>query len=104
MSSKITENMTQTTIKIDIPTTLLLALKIPKSDWSQYIYQTLAIELYREGKISLGKAKELAKLTNKWEMIQLLNQHNIPLNYSVEDIESDSQTLSAFYGTKENCF
>ena len=50
--------------------------------------------LYREGKISLGKAKELAGFENKWEMIRLLNERGVDLRYSAKDAKADLETLN----------
>jgi predicted HTH domain antitoxin len=86
--------MTQTALNIKIPPSILLSLKIPKKQWVEYIQQTLAVEFYREGKLSLGKAKEFAGLSNKWEMIQLLNQRGVDINYLAEDSQSDLETLN----------
>jgi predicted HTH domain antitoxin len=54
----------------------------------------VAIALYREGRISLGKAKELAGVESKWEMIQLLNQRGVDLNYTARDAKEDLETLN----------
>jgi predicted HTH domain antitoxin len=53
----------------------------------------VAVALYREGRISLGKAKELACLESKWEMIQLLNQRGVDLNYTARDAKEDPETF-----------
>jgi len=76
---------------------VLLSLKIPKQQWDKYLRQTLAVELYREEKLSLGKAKELAGLSTKWEMIQLLNERKVELNYSMDDWQSDLETLNELF-------
>ncbi len=86
--------MTHTALNLKIPPFILLALKIPKKQWADYLQQTLAVEFYREGKLSLGKAKEFAGLSDKWEMIQLLNQRGVDINYSVDDSQSDLETLN----------
>jgi len=65
---------------------------------SDFIKRTLAIELYREGKLSLGKAAELAGARNKWEMLTLLDKNGVPLNYNIKDIEEDLDTLERIIG------
>ena len=54
--------------------------------------ETLSIELYREGLISIGKAAELAKISI-WKIQEVLAQRKIPLNYYSEDLETDIKTL-----------
>jgi predicted HTH domain antitoxin len=63
-----------------------------------FIKKTLAVETYREGKLSLEKATELAGLNSKWEMLVLLNSSGVSLLYSVEDMEEDLKTLEELQG------
>jgi predicted HTH domain antitoxin len=85
--------MNQVEVKLEVPDFLVSTIDISKDKLEGYIRQTLAVELYREGKLSLGKAKELAGLANKWEMIQLLNSRGVSLDYSAEDAAADLETL-----------
>ncbi len=47
-----------------------------------------ALELYREGKISLWKAAEIAGITYR-EALEELRMRNIPFRYDVEDLRAD---------------
>ena len=47
-----------------------------------------ALELYREGKISLWKAAEIAEITYR-EALEELKKRNIPFKYDLEDLEAD---------------
>jgi predicted HTH domain antitoxin len=85
--------MNQLEVKLEVPDFLVSTIDISKDKLEDYIRQTLAVELYREGKLSLGKARELAGLSNKWEMIQLLNSRGGSLDYSAYDAECDLETL-----------
>lgn len=84
--------MNQVTLKIEVPD-FLVNLAEKKNKLEEYVRQTLAVALYRERKLSLGKAKELAQLSNKWEMIRLLNSRGVPLEYLADDAEADLETL-----------
>ncbi len=86
--------MGQTVLNIEVPESAFESLKIPKEQWPEFFRHTLAVALYREGRISLGKAKELAGLENKWEMIQLLNERGVDLNYTSWDAGDDLETLN----------
>jgi predicted HTH domain antitoxin len=86
--------MAQTVLKIELPDFAFRSLKIPRDQWPEFLRRTVAVALYREGKISLGKAKELAGLENKWEMIQLLNERGVDLNYTAQDAKEDLETLN----------
>ena len=52
----------------------------------------MAIELYREGRLSLGKAAELADAKNKWELLLLLNEKGVSIDYTSDDAEKDLKT------------
>ncbi|MBU7029917.1 MAG: UPF0175 family protein [Theionarchaea archaeon] len=79
-------------IKVEIPKEFSLLCKIDEDDIPAYIRKLIALELFREGKISIGKASEIAGLS-VWEMMSLLKEKKIPLNYSVKDFEKDMKLL-----------
>ena len=81
---------------IDLPGTFPFLVKKDEADIPSFIKQALAVELYREGKISLGKAAELAGARNKWEMLMILSEHDIPIHYTAKDAKSDLETLKRF--------
>ncbi len=58
----------------------------PKSEQELLLLAT--IELYREGKLSLGKAAELAGLSVR-EFLYELRKRNVPINYTREEAEED---------------
>lgn len=80
------------TITIDLPKELIHVFKIRQKDLSKAVRESLAVELYRDGKISLGKAAEIAKMS-KWEIFELLAAKKVPLQYYPEDLEQDIETL-----------
>lgn len=54
--------------------------------------QEVALSLYQKGKLSLGKASQLAGM-GRIQFQMLLASRQIPLNYGVEDFEADLNTL-----------
>ena len=52
----------------------------------------IAVYLYSQGRLSVGKARELAEMT-LWEFRQLLASRRIPTHYDVEDLDEDIATL-----------
>ena len=52
----------------------------------------LALHLFEMGKLSFGKARELAGMT-VWEFQDLLGKRGIPVHYDLEEYEQDLQTL-----------
>ncbi len=79
--------------EVDMPGSILALIKVHPDQLSQYIKRSLAVELYREGKLSLGKAAELAGTKTKWEMLMILNERGVPLDYTAEDAQEDLLTL-----------
>ena len=54
----------------------------------------LAVYLYAGGRLSIGKARELAEMT-LWEFRQLLASRRISPHYNVADLDEDVATLEA---------
>ncbi len=54
--------------------------------------QELAVSLYAQGRLSIGKARELAGMP-LWTFRQLLASRGISPHYEVEDLEEDLATL-----------
>lgn len=52
----------------------------------------LAIHLYEQRRLSVGKAHELAGLS-LWEFRQILGSRRIPPHFDVEDLRQDFETL-----------
>ena len=52
----------------------------------------MAVYLYAQGRLSIGKARELADMT-LWEFRQLLASRRVPPHYGVVDLDEDVATL-----------
>jgi predicted HTH domain antitoxin len=52
----------------------------------------MAIYLYAQGRLSIGKARELAEMS-LWEFRQLLASRRIPPHYDVAELDEDVATL-----------
>ena len=76
------------TISIEIPREILHATRMTP----QELRRELAIHLYQQGKLSFGKAREMANMT-AWTFQQPLGIREIPVRYGVEDYEEDLATL-----------
>lgn len=48
----------------------------------------LALDRYKQGKVTLWKAAEIAKIT-LWEFIEIIKKEKIPMKYSIEDAQED---------------
>lgn len=52
----------------------------------------LAVLLYQQGRLSIGKARELAGMS-LWQFRQLLGSRKIGPHYGIEDYHEDLETL-----------
>jgi predicted HTH domain antitoxin len=57
----------------------------------------LAVHLYEQGRLSIGKAHELAGLS-LWEFRQLLGSRRVAPHLDTEDLEQDLETLRELHG------
>jgi predicted HTH domain antitoxin len=80
------------TVDVKLPSELLRAANLEESSLSQEATRLLALELYREDKISLGRAAELCQ-TPMAAFMDFAAKHGVPpLRYSFEDLEEERQT------------
>src|SRR6266704_678075 len=80
------------TVDVKLPSELLRAANLEGSSLSQEAARLLALELYREDKVSLGRAAELCQ-TPLAAFMDFAAKHGVPpLRYSFEDLEVERQT------------
>lgn len=79
-------------LTISIPDELAAMLGSTAEERERRARTALALELYREGKISLRRMGELAGVgADYWAADRLREEHGLALNYSVDDLETDRQ-------------
>jgi predicted HTH domain antitoxin len=76
------------TIVIEIPREIIHATRMTPEE----LRRELAIHLFQQGKLSFGKAREMAGMTI-WAFQQLLGSRDGPIHYDLEDYEADRSTL-----------
>ncbi|MGH9439832.1 MAG: UPF0175 family protein [Terriglobia bacterium] len=80
------------TVDIKLPSELVRVVNLEGSSLSQEAARLLALELYREDKVSLGRAAELCH-TPVAAFMDFAARHGVPpLRYSFEDLEEERQT------------
>jgi len=81
------------TVDVKLPSELLKAADLAESSsLSEEAARLLALELYREDKVSLGRAAELCQ-TPLAAFMDFAAKHGVPpLRYSFEDLEEERQT------------
>lgn len=73
---------------LEIPEEVQVALRLPPDEIEQELRKELALALCQRGVLSLGKARELARMAY-WEFEELLGRCKILRHYSVEDLHED---------------
>jgi predicted HTH domain antitoxin len=80
------------TVDVKLPSELLRVANLEEGSLSEEAARLLALELYREDKVSLGRAAELCQ-TPVAAFMDFAAKHGVPpLRYSFEDLDQESQT------------
>jgi predicted HTH domain antitoxin len=80
------------TVRVEIPAKLAMAAGLDADNLSAEATRLLALELYREDRVSLGSAAELCHLPVE-QFMEFSGRHNVPLHFGVDDLEEDRRTL-----------
>ena len=75
-------------VQLQIPDTIVQAIRLPEERIAQELLVELAIALYSQGLLSFGKARELAGM-GKYEFGRLLGERGVPRHYGREELEDD---------------
>jgi predicted HTH domain antitoxin len=79
-------------VQITLPAELLEAAGVNPADASRESAMLLTLELYRENRISIGRAAELCDTPLEAFMV-FAGQREVPMHYRVSDVEEDRETL-----------
>ncbi|MEW6215720.1 MAG: UPF0175 family protein [Nitrospirota bacterium] len=85
-------------IEIDLPQDIIFAMRRTEKpeEVKKKMKTALAILLFQEKSISLGKAAELAEVS-RVRFIEILKEHSIPAyEYSEKDFERDWQAIKKY--------
>ncbi|RJS68108.1 UPF0175 family protein [ANME-2 cluster archaeon] len=77
--------------EIELPSDILYSQGVYKNRIGYFVKKNFLLELYREGKVSLGRMAALLGM-NLVEMMGVMKDSNIPLNYGIEELEEDMET------------
>jgi len=80
--------MMSSKVDIEIPREIIHATRMTPEE----LRRELAIHLFQQGKLSFGKAGEMAGLT-VWTFQQMLGSRGIHVHYDLEDYEADRSIL-----------
>jgi predicted HTH domain antitoxin len=82
------------TRSLELPADLLQVVSgLNVGDLARETAKLLALELFREDKISMGRAAELC-YTPIEVFMEFAAEHEVPLHYGITELEEDRQTLA----------
>jgi predicted HTH domain antitoxin len=85
--------MTLQTIHINLPSDILLTINESEEELVRRIKLSLAIQLYGQGKVTIGKAAQIAEMS-RLQFETSLSESGIPISsLSVEDVMADIKKL-----------
>ncbi len=84
--------MDKLTVSVEIPKSICAAAGVRETELAETMLAALVVDLYRQGRISFGKAAEAAGVS-RYEMIELLARRDVFLSYNVQDAAADLKTL-----------
>jgi predicted HTH domain antitoxin len=79
-------------MQVEIPDELLNAAGVPRGRPSQAVAELLALELYRERAVSLGRAAELCGVSIA-EFIEFAGGREVELDFDLDALEDDRRVL-----------
>ena len=80
------------TVNVQIPTELVAAAGLDPGNLSAEMARLVALGLYREDKVSLGRAAELCPMSVE-QFLEFAAQHDVPLHYGIDELEEDRRTF-----------
>ena len=81
------------TLPLELPVDLVTVARLDQgSGVSQEAAKLIALELFREDQISLGRAAELCQ-TPVEAFMDYAGKHGVPLHYGIEELHDDWQTI-----------
>lgn len=85
-------------ITLDIPEEFAAQVIPPGKDPAREALELFAIEAYRTAHLGESEVRRMLGFENRLQVHALLKQHDIPLNFSIDDLEQDRQTLTKLLG------
>jgi predicted HTH domain antitoxin len=79
-------------LQLNVPDEVARAAGLTGNEAGRQAYFLMLLELYREGKLSLGRLSGLVELSRA-ELLDRMADHSTYLNYSSGDLQEDRETL-----------
>ena len=83
-------------VTLDLPEELSAVLSAGGGDLSRAVMESLALEAYRERKLSTAQLRRLLGFESRYELDAFLKAHEVWLEYGLEDVERDRESHRKF--------
>lgn len=80
-------------VTINLPEDVAKVFLADGENIERKVLEATALEGYRDGKLSRAQVGRMLGFS-RFGVDEFLESHNIPLNYSIEDLEQDRRTLN----------
>lgn len=85
-------------VTVELPESVALYLQNNEVDLSRTALEALALESYRSNRLTGKQVMEMLGFTSRFELDAFLKEHNVPLDYTLEDLDRDRETLKRILG------
>lgn len=83
-------------LQVQIPDDIAQAIKCEQPDLSRAALEALALEGYRREQLSESQVRRMLGFRTRMHVHAFLKAHDVPLNYSAEELEKDFDSLKRF--------
>lgn len=94
---------TNTTVRLTLPADIA-SLLAGEHDLSQVALESLAVNGYREGKLSAGQVRRLLGYRSRMEVHAFLKEHGVFLHYGAEDLAHENSSSEARSTAEQTAF
>jgi hypothetical protein len=86
-------------VQLQIPDDVAREIQKKQPDLSRAALEALSLEGYRTGRLSEAQVRRMLGLRTRMQVHAFLKAHNVYLNYSIQELESDLESLKYFEET-----
>jgi hypothetical protein len=86
-------------VQLQIPDDVARVIQNQQPDLSRAALEALALEGYRSERLSEGQVRRMLGFRTRMQVHTFLKAHNVYLNYSIHELESDLASLKHFEET-----
>jgi predicted HTH domain antitoxin len=81
-------------LSLSLPEELSTALGEPDGDLGRAAFEAIALEAYREHKLSTAQLRRVLGFETRMEVDGFLKRHGVELEYTTEDLQRDREAHS----------